>query len=179
MKTRCFMSFHAISHHVISLVLLHKWNNVTRFFSQFALQEKITLACRMWNYGKTSAFCHFQFGRSDRCKVVVNSPLSQRKRKWSCCAGSWGRISCTRTRNCNQTREKRRGIWLQRKRFTKCLQLWAWEWKPDLKEVFLHSGVFHRILWLNDYFPLQLMPVNMFAEPEAGSRDILGSKLTL
>lgn len=24
MKTRCFMSFHAISHHVISLVLLHK-----------------------------------------------------------------------------------------------------------------------------------------------------------
>lgn len=31
--------------------------------------------------------------------LVFNSPLSQRNRKCSCCAGSWGRISCILCRN--------------------------------------------------------------------------------
>lgn len=46
--------------------------------------------------------------KSSRCCLSVNSPLSQRNRKWSCCAGSWGRMSCTLSRNYSRRKEGRR-----------------------------------------------------------------------
>lgn len=43
-----------------------------------------------------------------RCLQSSNSPLSQRNRKCSCCAGSWGRMSCILCRNWSQRREWRK-----------------------------------------------------------------------
>lgn len=105
-----------VLHHVLSCnkpvqVLLTAQCTMAQTDFPTGIQGKLSTPQYHRRAGLRERFCFFcecklWSGKRSRCIMIFNSPLSQRKRKWSCCAGSWGRMSCILSRNCSQRKDR-------------------------------------------------------------------------